>query len=61
MKDGKFGFDPKGMTYGSDANFGGKEVGYTAIPIPPMPLKKFGKNSGWPTATGETEMPGEKE
>ena len=55
MKDGKFGFDPKGMTYGSDANFDGKEVGYTAMPIPPMPLKKFGQNSGWLTATGETQ------
>lgn len=55
MKDGKFGFDPGGMTYGSDANFEGKEVGYTAMPIPPMPQKKFGQNSGIPTATGYTE------
>jgi hypothetical protein len=58
MKDGKFGFDLKGMTYGSDANFGGKEVGYTATPIPPFVKKKFGQNAGWPTATGETESPG---
>jgi hypothetical protein len=60
MKDGKFGFElSHGLTYGSGANFDGKEVGYTAMPIPPMPRKKFGQNSGWPAATGYTEEPGE--
>ena len=58
MKDGKFGFDLKGMTYGSQANWSGMEEGYQATPIPPFVKKKFGQNAGWPTATGETESPG---
>ena len=62
MKDGKYGFElSKGLTFGSDVPMDSTEVGYTAMPIPPMPRKKFGQNSGWPTATGYIEEPGEKE
>lgn len=60
MKDGKFGDSlSQGLTYGSDVPMDGSEVGFTAMPIPPMQHKKFGLNSGWPRNTGETESPGD--
>lgn len=54
-------YDTGGMSNGSDVNLDGLDVDRTAVKIPPMPQKKFGQNSGWPTATGETEMPSESE
>jgi hypothetical protein len=50
-----------GVSFGSDVPMNGSESGFSATPIPPMQQKKFGQNSGWLTATGETQTSVEME